>query len=233
MSGWKTTCDKALSIDGVLCGLQFLLSKCGTIWDRSGQLGESGEYQMGRVRVVCFHVRSSKGGSPHLCQLRATSFGPWGTSIDYVLAHTGFMGSCKLSSFDGHRVGRCLTSLTDVHWDSVWATHGGPTRLYHERHAIGWGRTQPDSLIVNAKGGHSWCLHGLRVSCCQVISLARCIFIQISTTPSDMGEACSLCSNTVRNLIVDMRIMRMTLTSLYSRLDSNQLFDCVTFACLA
>jgi hypothetical protein len=22
--------------------------------------------------------------------------------IDYVLPHTGFMGSCKLSSFDGH-----------------------------------------------------------------------------------------------------------------------------------
>jgi hypothetical protein len=25
--------------------------------------------------------------------------------IDYVLAHTGFMGSRKLSSFDGRRVG--------------------------------------------------------------------------------------------------------------------------------
>jgi hypothetical protein len=33
------------------------------------------------------------------------------TSIDYVLAHMGFMGSCKLSSFDGRRVGRYLTSL--------------------------------------------------------------------------------------------------------------------------
>jgi hypothetical protein len=26
---------------------------------------------------------------------------PVTTSIDYVLAHTKFMGSCKLSSFDG------------------------------------------------------------------------------------------------------------------------------------
>jgi hypothetical protein len=30
--------------------------------------------------------------------------------IDYVLVHSGFMGSCKLSSFDGHRVGRYLTT---------------------------------------------------------------------------------------------------------------------------
>jgi hypothetical protein len=31
--------------------------------------------------------------------------GPIATSIDYVLAHTVFMGSHKLSSFDSHRVG--------------------------------------------------------------------------------------------------------------------------------
>jgi hypothetical protein len=44
--------------------------------DRAGQLGESGEYWMGRVRVVCFHVQSSEGGSPRLCQLRTVSVGP-------------------------------------------------------------------------------------------------------------------------------------------------------------
>jgi hypothetical protein len=57
---------------------------------------------MGRVRVVIFHVRRSECGSPHLCRLRTVSVGPCGTSIDYVLAHTGFMVFCKLSSFDGH-----------------------------------------------------------------------------------------------------------------------------------
>jgi hypothetical protein len=31
--------------------------------DWAGQLGESGEYHMGRVRVVCFHIRSSEGGN--------------------------------------------------------------------------------------------------------------------------------------------------------------------------
>jgi hypothetical protein len=59
------------------------------------------------------------------------------------------------------------------------------------------GRTQSDSLIVIAKGAHSWCLRGSRVSCCQVISLARCILVRISMTPSDMGEACSLCPKIV------------------------------------
>jgi hypothetical protein len=38
-----------------------------------------------------------QGGSPRLCQL-----GPVATTIDYVLTYTRFMGSCKLSSFDGY-----------------------------------------------------------------------------------------------------------------------------------
>jgi hypothetical protein len=29
-----------------------------------GQLGESEEYQTGRLRVFCFHIRSSAGGPP-------------------------------------------------------------------------------------------------------------------------------------------------------------------------
>jgi hypothetical protein len=35
-----------------------------------GQLGESGECRMERLRVICFHIQSSKGGSSRLCQLR-------------------------------------------------------------------------------------------------------------------------------------------------------------------
>jgi hypothetical protein len=48
----------------------------GSMQDRVGQLGESGEYQMGRVRVVCFHVRSSEGGSSRLYRLGITLVGP-------------------------------------------------------------------------------------------------------------------------------------------------------------
>jgi hypothetical protein len=52
------------------------------------------------------------------------------------------------------------------------------------------------SLIVITKGGHLCCLRGSRVSCCQVDTLqGYIILIRISMTPSDMGEACSLCSN--------------------------------------
>jgi hypothetical protein len=41
-----------------------------------GQLGRSGEYQMGRLRVVYFHIRSSEGGSPLLCRLRTDRLAP-------------------------------------------------------------------------------------------------------------------------------------------------------------
>jgi hypothetical protein len=41
-----------------------------------GQLGESGEYRTGRLRVVCVHIRSFESGSPCLCRLRTASVGP-------------------------------------------------------------------------------------------------------------------------------------------------------------
>jgi hypothetical protein len=53
-----------------------------------------------------------------------------------------------------------------------------------------------NSLIVIVKGGHSCCLRGSHVSCWQVDTLqGYIILIQISVTPLNMGEACSLCSN--------------------------------------
>jgi hypothetical protein len=64
------------------------------------------------------------GGSPRLCQLRTTSVGPCGTSTDYVLTHTEFMGSHKLSNFDSRRVGRSLTSPAVMYTEIVY---GPPT----------------------------------------------------------------------------------------------------------
>jgi hypothetical protein len=49
---------------------------------------------------VCCHVRSSEGGSPRLCRLNTDRLAPV-SKFDYVLAHTRFIGSRKLSSFDG------------------------------------------------------------------------------------------------------------------------------------
>jgi hypothetical protein len=73
----------------------------GSIRDRAGQLGESGEYRMGRSESGLFLYLELQGGSPYLCQLRTASVGPPATSIDYVLTHMGYMGPCKLSSFNG------------------------------------------------------------------------------------------------------------------------------------
>jgi hypothetical protein len=41
-----------------------------------GQVGESGEYRMGRLRVVYFDIWSFEVGSPCLCRLRTASVGP-------------------------------------------------------------------------------------------------------------------------------------------------------------
>jgi hypothetical protein len=69
--------------------------------DRAGQLGKSGEYQTGRLRVVDFHIWRFEGGSSRLCRVRTDRLVPV-NKIDYALTHTRFMGSRKLSSFDGH-----------------------------------------------------------------------------------------------------------------------------------
>jgi hypothetical protein len=63
---------------------------------------------MGSLRVACFHVKSSEGGRPCLSWLRTDHLAPV-SKFDHVLAHTGFMVSRKLSSFDSHRVGRYPT----------------------------------------------------------------------------------------------------------------------------
>jgi hypothetical protein len=173
---------------------------CGTIWGQTEQLGESGEYWMKRVRQVCFHVRSSECSSPCMCRLRTVPVGPWGISIDYVLAHMGFMGSRKLSTFDGRWVGWYPTLLNECTLGLCMGHPRMPIEVSHGRHELRWGRIQTDSLIVIVKGGHSRCLCDSHVSCCQVIFLAMCILIRISEAPSDMGEACSQCLNVVMEL---------------------------------
>jgi hypothetical protein len=59
------------------------------------------------------------GSSPCLCQIRTVSVGSCGTSIDYVLLHTRFMGSHKLSSFDGLGGLACVV-LSDFPLEGVY-----------------------------------------------------------------------------------------------------------------
>jgi hypothetical protein len=54
----------------------------GFMRDWAGQLGESGEYRMGRSESGPHDIRSSEGGSLHLCRLKSVSVGPPATSID-------------------------------------------------------------------------------------------------------------------------------------------------------
>jgi hypothetical protein len=67
----------------------------GFMQNRAGQLGKSGEYQMGRSESGPHDIRSSKGDSPCLCRLRTASVGPSATSIHYVLTQMGYMGPHK------------------------------------------------------------------------------------------------------------------------------------------
>jgi hypothetical protein len=76
-------------------------------------------------------------------------------ALSYVLTHTGFMGSPKLSCLTVIEMDDALPRFTGVHWDSVRATHGLPVEVFTWKMALWRGRTRPDSLIVNANGGHS------------------------------------------------------------------------------
>jgi hypothetical protein len=47
----------------------------GIIGDQTEQLGENGEYCMGRLRVIWIINSKLQGGSPRLCRLRPASVG--------------------------------------------------------------------------------------------------------------------------------------------------------------
>jgi hypothetical protein len=120
----------------------------GLIWDWVGQLGESEEYKMERIRVDYFYIRSSEGGSPHLSRLRTDRLAPV-SKFHYVLVHIGFMMSHKLSSFVSRRVGRYPT----IPLGCIPGQCMGHPRMLVDisrgRRALGWGRTRPDSLIAS------------------------------------------------------------------------------------
>jgi hypothetical protein len=132
-----------------------------------------------------------RGGSPHLCRLRPTSVGSEWASSDYVLAHMGFMGSCKCSSFV------CF-------WDESYSTipHGCLEGIVHgppmDSRVCGiawktctWMRW---ALIVSMATSWTVATHGAllaRVRCVVMfIPLQGWLLIRISATPSKMGDAC-------------------------------------------
>jgi hypothetical protein len=109
------------------------------MWDRAGQLGESGEYWMGRMSGL-MSDSELQGGSPRLCRLRTASVcALLQQALSCVLTHTGFMGSHKLSSVDDRWVGRHPTVLHGWHWNSVRVTHRLPGEVFAWKTALGYG----------------------------------------------------------------------------------------------
>jgi hypothetical protein len=137
-----------------------------------GQLGDSGEYQMGRLRVVYFHIQSFESGSPHLCRLRTDQVAPM-NKIELCTDASRIYGD------PANVVASIVVELDDTplyFMDDIGIVWGAPTDAWR---AIMWKTctrvqwAQLNSLIVVVNCGHSCCLCGSRVLCCQVISLTR------------------------------------------------------------
>jgi hypothetical protein len=131
-----------------------------------GQLGERGEYWMGRRMCGLIWNLELHGGSPHLCWLRLNE-----QALECTNAY-GTYGISKLSSFVCHQVGRYLISL----WILYRIVSGHPR-------CVCWGIRVEDGTRVRKDPAwlfdrvvnycHSWCPPILHVSCCQVYTLAR------------------------------------------------------------
>jgi hypothetical protein len=147
------------------------------LWRIPDGKGESGLFS-------CLKLR---GGSPHLCRLRTNRLAPV-SKFDYVLTHTGLMGSCKLSSFDCHRVGRYLTSPIVIYTRIVYVP---PTDSLEC--GIAWKMWDLAQLFDCCR--KLWPLvESLSLTCVVLLGcyLARCKLIRIFVTLSDMSDTCLL-----------------------------------------
>jgi hypothetical protein len=139
------------------------------------QLEGCGEYWMLRLRVDWWQIQSFEVVAP-TCVSYAPIIWLRCASLSCVLTNTSSIEPRKHSSFHGRWVGLSLTSPIVIYtgivygpptdspvWGIVWKTYTrercDPTRLlYHCREC-----------------GHSYCLYGSRVSCCQVIFIGMWI----------------------------------------------------------
>jgi hypothetical protein len=160
----------------------------GIIGDRTGQLGESGEYWMGRKGSGLTWYSELQGGSPCLCRLRHASVGSEWTSIWNVLTHTGHMESPNWVASCATEMEAILPYITSVQWDSAWPTQGVSTKAYAWKTCprVRW------ALIISLTASWIVATHGALQACvCHVvmfIPLQGWLLIQISVTPSDMGD---------------------------------------------
>jgi hypothetical protein len=162
------------------------------MWDRAGPIRGLWRILDGKFESGLMSDSELWAGSPRPCQLRTDRLALV-SKFDYVLTHTGFMGSHKLSSFDGRWVGWYLTSPTVMYTGIVYKPHTDSPVCGITWKTCTRGRWDPtDSLIVVANCGRMW---GLRSLMCVVLLgcyLAMFKLTRVSTKPSDMGDTCLL-----------------------------------------
>jgi hypothetical protein len=115
-----------------------------------------------------------QGGGPYLCRLSPVSVGSEWTSFELCTgAYEIFWGLTNLLALTVTELDDTLPYLMGDTRDSTWATHCVSTEAYTRKTCTRVRWAWLDSLIVVVNSCHLWCLCGSRVSCCQVISLAR------------------------------------------------------------
>jgi hypothetical protein len=75
---------------------------------------------------------------------------------------------------------------------------------------------------------HSWCLRDSRVSCCQVVTLARFKLAQVSATLSDMSDYCLLRSFSNNSTFIMLYLdheMEVDYLVVYEMINISKLFD--------
>jgi hypothetical protein len=120
------------------------------MWDRTGSIRGLCRILDGKDKSGLMSDSELRDGSSHPCRLRTDRLPPV-SKFDYVLMHTGFMGSHKFSSFGGHRVGWPLTSRAEMYnkivygpptdspecgiaWKTCTRERWDPTRLFDRWH---------------------------------------------------------------------------------------------------
>jgi hypothetical protein len=98
--------------------------------DQVGQLGESEEYWMGGVRVVCVYIQSSEDGSPPGSIKDCISWASLQQASIMYWHIWGLRGLANLVAFTVTELDDTLFRFIYVQWDSVQATHGLPVEVF-------------------------------------------------------------------------------------------------------
>jgi hypothetical protein len=183
----------------------------GITGDQAGQLGESGEYWMGRKGSGLIWNLELQGGSTYLCCLRPALVGSEWISIWNVLMHMRHMESPKWVASCATETEAILPYLTGVQW----ATHGVSAEAYAWKTCtrVRW------ALIISLTASWIVATRGAVLAyVCRVVKfipLQGWVLIRIYATPSDMGDALFAASkHRIINFVIMWRQLYGLMTTL-------------------